>query len=272
MRMVILGFLKHIVYFFVVVGCILIALRYIERHSIFFPMKTVEVTPRAGGMDFREVFFEASDGVVLCGWFIPAGGSSATLLLCHGNAGNIGHRLEKIALFHKMGLNVFIFDYRGYGKSKGTPNEKGLYRDGEAAYRYLIETEGISPQDVILYGASLGAAVAIDIASRSEFRVLITEEAFTSMKDMVRIIYPFLPHFILESRLDSISKIRDIDRPKLIIHSVNDEIVPFSLGEKLFDAAAPPKEFLKVRGGHNTAFMDSQELFQSRIKLFIQDN
>ena len=139
----------------------------------------------------------------------------------------------------------------------------------EAAYGYLIGRDNISAENIILYGESIGGAVAIDLARRRKIKALITEETFSSVKDMTRIIYPFLPYFALRSRFDSVSKIKGINVPKLIIHSIDDEIVPFYLGEKLFESASYPKEFLKIRGSHNTAFLDSKELFISGITSFV---
>lgn len=268
--MVVQNIIKYPLFLIVVLVGLLIYFRYIEKRSLYFPMRGIETTPAVIGLSFEEISFKADDGITLNGWFIPDKEAKDTILFFHGNGGNISHRLEKIAILHNLGLNVFIFDYRGYGKSRGSPSEKGLYRDGEAAYGYLIKQRGIPPNNIILYGESLGGAVAIDLAKDNKVKALITEDLFSSMKDMVKIIYPFLPHFILQSRFDSISKIKDIEVPKLIIHSVDDEIIPFRLGEKLFQQAAPPKEFLKMRGGHNTAFIDSEEVYKSGIRSFLQ--
>lgn len=261
--------IKNFLSIVVIITCFFIYIRYIERRSIYFPMKKIETTPSVIGLSFEEVNFKTPDELLLNGWFIPCKDAKDTILFCHGNAGNISHRLEKIAIFYNMGLNIFIFDYRGYGKSQGSPSEKGLYEDVEAAYQYLISSSGVSPDNIIAYGESIGGAVVIDLASKQKVKALITEETFSSVKDMVRIIYPFLPYFILQSRFDSVSKIKEIKVPKLIIHSIDDDIVPFRLGEKLFHAASPPKEFLKLRGGHNTAFIDSEELFSAGISSFL---
>ena len=246
--------------------------RYIERHSIYFPMKGNTTTPESIGLPYEENYFTTSDNVRLHGWFIPNKERSAyTVIFCHGNAGNISHRLEKIALLYKLGLSIFIFDYRGYGKSEGSPSEQGLYKDVDAAYKYLTKERGISKDDIVLYGESIGGAVCINLAAKSDSRALITEEAFTSTKDMAKIYYPFMPHFMLSSKLDSVSKIKNVKCPKLIIHSINDEIVPFRLGEKLFDAARPPKKFLKIQGSHNTCFLDSEEEFTEGIRSFLAE-
>jgi len=233
-------------------------------------MKEITATPEEAGLPFEEVYFETSDKKRLHGWFVPRDGAEYTVIFCHGNAGNIGHRLEKLSIFNDMGLNVFIFDYRGYGQSEGAPSETGLYEDARAAYNYLTEERGIRENNIILYGESLGGAVVIDLARKINCRALITEEAFTSIRDMARMAYPFLPYFVFSSRYDAAGKIGDVTCPKLVIHSVDDEIVPFRLGEKLFNAAEAPKEFLKIRGSHNTAFLDSEEQFTEGIRSFLE--
>lgn len=249
----------------------LVLVRYIERHSIYFPMRGIATTPTAIGLSYEEVYFDTSDKKRVNAWFIPAEKAKLTILFCHGNAGNISHRLDKILIFNDLGINTFIFDYRGYGKSEGAPSESGFYKDAEAAYSYLTGERKIPGERIVLYGESIGGPVAIDLARKVNAGGLITEEAFTSIKDMARIAYPFVPHFIFSSRFDSVSKIRNVTCPKLIIHSIDDEIVPFHLGERLFDAAAPPKRFLKIRGGHNTAFLDSEKQFTEGIRSFLAE-
>ena len=164
---------------------------------------------------------------------------------------------------------MFIFDYRGYGKSKGNPSEKGLYADTRAAYDYLI-SQGITADKIIGYGESLGGAIIIDLASKNTMRALIIDSSFSSVKDMIKSIYPFLPHWIFVSRFDSISKIKSTAIPKLIIHSVNDEIVPYRLGKKLYDEACSPKEFLEIRGAHNSNFFESEDILSQKIGDFIK--
>lgn len=249
----------------------LIAIRYVERQSIYFPMKEITATPDLIGLPYEEIYFNASDGKRLNGWFIPNEKALFTLILCHGNAGNISHRVEKISIFHDLGLNVLVFDYRGYGKSEGSPSEQGLYEDLRAAYNYLTGERKISGRDIILFGESIGGTVAIDLARKADVRALITEGAFTSIKDMARIAFPIMPYFIFSSRFDAISKIKAVTCPKLVIHSVDDEIVPFGLGEKLYNAAEEPKRFLKIRGSHNTAFLESKEEFIEGIRSFLDD-
>jgi len=248
-----------------------LTIRYIERKSIFFPMKGLAATPLEVNLPYEDVYFETSDKKRLNGWFVPCENAKGTILFCHGNAGNIGHRLEKIVIFHGMGLNTFIFDYRGYGKSEGRPNEAGLYKDAFAAYDYLTGKLRVPAGDIILYGESIGGGVTIELAREKKVKALITEDTFSSIKEMSSMVYPFIPHFAFSSRFDSISKIKNIDSPKLIIHSRDDEIVPYSMGEKLYAAAKPPKKFLKIRGAHNTAFLDSEKEYTEGIRSFIDN-
>lgn len=261
--------MKLILNVVVLVVVFLIAIRYVERHSIYFPMKDVFSNPSSIGLAYEDVYFSTRDGKSLNGWFIPRDAAKSTVILLHGNAGNIGHRLEKIKIFNDLGLNVFVFDYRGYGKSLGAPSESGFYKDAEAACDYLTKERGIQQDEIILYGESIGGAVAIHLTKEKDIRALITEEAFTSIKDMSALAFPFIPHFIFSSKFDSVSKIKAIACPKLIIHSVDDEIVPFWMGKRLFDEAAPPKVFLEIRGSHNTAFLDSKEKFRVGLRSFL---
>ena len=263
--------MKIFLWLIIAVIIFLVGIRYIERHSIYFPMKDVISNPASVELPYEEVYFDTPDNKRLNGWYIANSKAKFTIIFCHGNAGNISHRLEKILIFYNLGLNIFIFDYRGYGKSIGAPSESGLYEDADAAYNYLTKERRISKDSVILYGESIGGAVAIDLARKTDVGALITEETFTSIKDMSGIAYPFLPYFIFSSRFDALSKIKNVGCPKLIVHSIDDEIVPFRLGEKLFDAARPPKKFLKIRGSHNTAFLESEEQFKEGIKSFLSD-
>lgn len=261
--------IKNFAYLLVAITFVLLYFRYIERRTIYFPMKEIEITPDAVGLTYEDIYFVTQDGLKLNGWFLLAQDSRFTIILCHGNAGNISHRIEKLQILHNLGLSIFIFDYRGYGKSQGRPSERGLYRDGEAAYNYLVSTHKIEPQNIILYGESLGGAVAIDLASKKDVKALITEGVFSSTRDVARAVYPFLPPFLVSSSFESARKIRNIRAPKLIIHSLNDEIIPFRLSEKLFESAPQPKKFLKLMGGHNTAFLDSEELYRLGIEEFL---
>jgi hypothetical protein len=247
---------------------VLVTLRYLEKHTLFYPTREIDFSPRENGLNFEDVFFKTGDNLKLNGWFIPAAGAKYTILFCHGNAGNISHRIEKITFFHQLRCNVFIFDYRGYGLSKGGPSERGLYIDAKSAYGYLL-SRPIRENQIVGYGESIGSAVIIDLAYRNKMRALIVEGAFSSGKDMAGHVFPFLPYWTFLTRLDSASKIKSINIPKLIIHSINDEIVPYKLARKLFEASAEPKEFLQVHGGHNSCFYDSEGLLKEKVADFL---
>lgn len=258
----------HLLLLCIAIGLMVIYLRYIERRSLFYPMKEIEFLPRQIGLNYEDIFFKTSDNVNINGWFISNPNARYTILFCHGNAGNISHRLEKLKFFHELGCDIFIFDYRGYGKSKGKPSEKGMYLDVQGAYDYLLSRK-ISPEQIIGYGESIGGAISIDLASKNRLGGLITDSTLSSSKDMIKIIYPFLPYWIFSSRLDSINKIKSIKIPKLIIHSVNDEIVPYKLGQRLFENADDPKEFLQIHGGHNSCFFESEVILKEKIANFL---
>lgn len=245
-----------------------LAFRIFELRSIFFPSNEMVVTPADFGLKFEDVFFETADHKKLNGWFIPAEGGKETVLFCHGNAGNIGYRMEKLIFFQRMGYDTFIFDYRGYGKSKGWPDEQGLYRDTLAAYDYL-RSRGIAAERIIGYGESIGGACVVALAFKQPIKAMILENTFTSVKDMVKIYMPFIPFWVLSSRFDSKQKIALITIPKLIVQSENDEIVPPDHGKTLFEVAAPPKEFLAIRGTHNEAFFESEKLLEDKIRIFL---
>jgi len=236
-------------------GCIFY--RRIESFFIFFPETELSVASDELGMDYKEVYFTADDGERLHGWFFPLKGECPVILFCHGNAGNLSHRLENVQLLLRKKLQVFLFDYRGYGKSSGSPSERGIYLDGLAAYDYLVEQERIPREDIIAFGRSLGASVAIEISLNRRVRSLITESAFTSTRDVARTITLFFPlSYLLPAHYHNLKKIGRVTVPKLIIHGRADEIIPFPMALRLFEAAKDPKYFLPLAGaGHNDTFI-----------------
>ena len=245
-------------------------LKYYEKKGIYFPEKEIVFTPMDLGLKYEDIYFETEDNLTLNGWFISAEAPRGTLIFCHGNAGNISHRFEVIDIFHKLNLNVFIFDYRGYGRSQGIPSEDGLYKDAQAAYQYLLSQRDINKQTIVIYGKSIGANVAIDLASRVQAAALISDGGFTSACDMGKRLFPYLPiKWIITIKYDALSKINNITIPKLIIHSRDDEIVPFRLGRKLFEAAAVPKVFYEMEGTHNEAIFMARDEYSSKINDFL---
>jgi len=246
-------------------------LKYYEKKGIYFPTRKIDLTPKDVGLEFEDVYFFSSDGIKLNGWYIPAKESRATVLFCHGNAGNISHRIDVIDMFCRVGLDVFIYDYRGYGRSQGSPSEEGLYLDAQAAYKYLIDKRNLNEGSIVVYGKSIGANVAVELCSEVRPAALISESAFTSASEMGKKLFPFLPiSWFITIKYDALSKIKNITIPKLIIHSEDDEIIPFQHGRRLFDAAPEPKEFYPMRGGHNEAIFLEKEDFVKRIDTFIQ--
>ena len=243
----------------------------IDRRFIFFPTREVSSTPAHWGLDFEEVYFQADDGVRLHGWFVPGEGK-VTWLWTHGNGGNISHRLENIMLLHnQLGVNIFLFDYRGYGLSEGRPSEKGTYRDALGAVTYLASRQDIDPRRVLYFGRSLGAAVAVWLAAQHQPYGLILESPFASVKDMAKLAFPRLPLYLLiRNKYDSLARIGKLSCPLLILHGDRDEVIPLSQGRKLYDAAKEPKRFYVITGAaHNDTYIVGQEPYYRVLREFI---
>ncbi len=230
-----------------------------QSRIVYQPSETMDATPDEAAMEYEDVRFTADDGVRLHAWYIPAEGARGTVLVCHGNAGNISGRLATAALFQRLGLSVLLFDYRGYGLSEGKPSEEGTYLDAAAAWRYLTEERGIDPAGIVVFGRSLGSAIATRQAAAAPPAALIVESAFTSVPDVARHYYRFLPVGWL-CRFDYATEatIGRVRCPVLVIHSRDDEIIPFAMGRRVFEAAGEPKRFLAIGGGHNDGFLVSQ--------------
>jgi hypothetical protein len=230
----------------------------------------MDATPADIGLPYDEVFFDASDGVTLCGWFVPAKDARATVLYCHGNAENISDGLDPIEILHRLRLNVFVFDYRGYGKSRGKPTEQGTCLDVEAAWRCLVETRNVPPESIIVHGRSLGGAVAAHLATVRRPRALILESTFTSIPDRGAEMFPILPiRSICTFRYNTLQVLPTLHCPILVIHSSEDRLIPISHGRKLFAAANEPKQFLEIRGDHNSGFVTSGTLYTDGLGAFI---
>ncbi len=238
---------------------------------VYFPDKDIWQTPRDVNLNYEEITCRTKDSLTISGWYIEAAAEKGVVLFCHGNGGNISHRLDSLKIFNSLDLSVLIFDYRGYGKSQGKPSEQGTYLDAEAAWEYLVNHKRKSPNHIILFGRSLGGAVAAEIASRQKPAALIIESSFTSVYDFGKKIYPWLPIKLLSKySYATIDKINNIMCPKLIVHSPEDDIVPYEYGKRLFERASPPKQFLEIRGGHNDGFILSGTVYTQGLKTFIQ--
>jgi fermentation-respiration switch protein FrsA (DUF1100 family) len=244
-----------------------------QSRLVFHPVKALVMNPGEAGMAYEDVELTASDGVGLHGWWVPAPGSSrGAVVFCHGNAGNISHRIDSIRIFRNLGLDTLIFDYRGYGRSGGSPSEGGLYRDAEAAWGHVTGERGTSPDRVLIFGRSLGGAVAAQLASRHSPRALILESTFSSIPDMGRELYPWLPRRLARYEFAAAEYVKEVSCPLLVIHSAEDEIVPCELGRRVYDAATCRKRFLEISGGHNEGFMTSAGAYTDGLAGFIEEN
>jgi fermentation-respiration switch protein FrsA (DUF1100 family) len=245
----------------------------IEDKFIFHPDHVTDRDPSHVGVRFEDVFFTTQDGLRLRGWFIPHQGARATLVWFHGNAGNISDRLLNIKLLHdRIGTNIFIFDYRGYGRSEGTVSEKGTYLDGEAAIKYLLGRDDAAARRLILFGRSLGAAVAAEMAIRFNSLGLILESPFVSIREMARAIFPSLPiAWLLRTRYDTMEKVRLVKTPILVLHGDRDATVPIEQGKKVFEVASEPKKFHRIVGAsHNDTFVVGGEEYYRALREFIE--
>ena len=224
------------------------------------------------GLPLEDVWFQSSDGTKLFGWYVEQAATSAVVLWCHGNAGNIINRLENLRELYRLGLSVFLFDYRGYGRSHGSPSEEGLYRDAVGAYDYLTRTRLIRPERIVLFGRSLGAAVAAEVASQKLAAGLILESAFPSIEAVARFHYGGLPvHWLLGAEFRLIDRLPQLSLPKLIVHGDQDEIIPLELGRQVFEAAKPPKSFYVIKGAdHNTTYYVGGEAYFLRFVEFVE--
>jgi len=246
---------------------------FLQSRLMYFPDSTDLGSPDDLGLSYRDVTLRTEDGLSLHGWFLPGEAGNPALLFCHGNAGNITGRLESLAVFRRMGLSVLIFDYRGYGTSEGSPSEGGTYADATAAWRYLTEEAGFDSSRVVVFGRSLGGAVAVELATRVNPMALIVESSFTSAPALGQAVYPWLPvRLLARIRYDSGRRIGTVTCPVLVVHSSQDEVVPYSFGRRLFELANEPKRFLEIRGGHNDGFAVTGDDYVRSIAGFIAES
>lgn len=267
--------MKYLIALVLLVAAFALLLRFMENHFVFFPTKYPEGywQPEVFGLEAEDCYFTTADGVRLHGWFVAKEDAIATLLWCHGNAGNITHRLDNLAKLHELPVNVFIFDYRGYGRSDGEPSEQGVYLDARAAYDFLVENRGIAPETIVLFGRSLGGAVAVDLAVERRCAGLILESTFTSARDMARAAFGPLPvHWIMKTDFNCVAKIRRYRGPLLMLHGTADRTVPLRLGGRLYQAANPPKEFYEIPGAdHNDTYLVGGKAYFEKLRAFVEE-
>ena len=243
-----------------------------QSSHVYHPKKEIISTPIEIGLTYKDIVFKSSDDIDLSGWYIPANRSKKVILLLHGNGGNISTRVTFIDYFCKeLGLSTFIFDYRGYGKSEGRATERGTYLDAEAAWKYLTGLMKIKDRDIIVFGRSLGGPIAAGLAKKVSPGALILDSTFTSIKDMAAHIYPLLPvKKIFRFDYPTLDYLKGVRCPVLVIHSRDEDYIPFSHGKKLFEAANEPKHFLEIRGDHRNNYLESKEDYLEGIGSFIK--
>ncbi|MFQ5580213.1 MAG: alpha/beta hydrolase [Nitrospiria bacterium] len=245
-----------------------------EKGFIFFPDKKIDQTPADAALVFEDIYFETEDGVKINGWFVPVTDSQSTLLWLHGNAGNLGHRVNQLRLLHhELKKNIFMVDYREYGRSQGVVSEEGTRQDALSSYDYLLTRSDIDSEKIIAFGQSLGAAVAVELATSRRLQGLILEAPFTSIREMARVTFPWLPiGRFLSTKYDSISKIGQIRVPLLVMHGDRDAVIPFSQGQRLYEAGNEPKTFYPIPdAGHNNTYLVGRDSYFKTMLRFIEE-
>ena len=248
----------------------------LQSRLLYYPNlggRKLQASPADIGLEYESVTLVSSDSVRIHGWFVDARTQRGTLLFFHGNAGNISHRLDSLRIFNTLGLSVLIIDYRGYGQSQGRISETGTYLDAEAAWQYLTDQKRIDPQNIILFGRSLGGAIAANLAAKHPPAALILESVFSSVPEMAARFYPVFPvRLLARFSYDTRKSLASVFCPVLVIHSPDDEIIPFENGRILFETAREPKSFLEIHGGHNEGFLASGPFYVKGLENFINKN
>jgi uncharacterized protein len=247
-----------------------VLLYFFQAKLLFHPVRELVADPGDTGMAYEDVEFTTADGVKLHAWWVPARTRSrGTVIFCHGNAGNISYRTDSIRIFRDLNMDTLIFDYRGYGKSAGSPSEAGFYRDAEAAWEYVTRRRGVSPERILIFGRSLGGPVAAHLAAKHAPRALILESTFSSAPDMGKQLYPWMPRFLARFDFDTAEYVKGVNCPLLSVHSPQDDIVPYALGKKVYAAAPGEKSFLDITGDHNNGFMLSRKIYLAGLANFL---
>jgi fermentation-respiration switch protein FrsA (DUF1100 family) len=247
-------------------------LYFMQPSFIFSPTREEPYSPADIGLEFEKVQLKTDDHLILSAWFIPAKKAQFTILFCHGNGGNIAYTLDSINIFYELGFNCLIFDYRGYGASQGKPTEEGTYMDAQAAYNWLVNEKKIKPEEIIMFGRSLGGCIAAHLAKNVKAKGLVIESGFTSYADIGQKFYPYMPvRMFARYSFKTSEHLKKVKCPVLIIHSRNDEIVPFELGLRLYEQAAKePKDFIEIFGNHNDGFLYSGQIYREGLTNWVQ--
>ena len=237
---------------------------FMQSSFIYRPVRNVPYTPSDMDLVYEKVALKTDDGLKIAAWFIPCEKAKMTVLFCHGNGGNMAHRLDTINILNELGLNCLIFDYRGYGDSQGKTTENGTYLDAQAAWKWLTHKKGIKAEQIIIFGRSLGGSIAANLAARTIPAGLILESAFTSFAAIGAKYYPYLPVKLFAAfSYNTVASLRKINCPLLIMHSKRDEIVPYEFSPQIYEAANEPKEFVEILGCHNDGFLFSGQTYRN---------
>lgn len=249
-----------------------IGLRFFERSMVFIPSRAMIAHPGTVGLAYEPLFLTASDGARLRAWWIPGPAADSPVMLClHGNGGNLSHRTDKMRLFHDAGAAQLWLDWRGYGESSGRPDEAGLYRDALAGWAWLNAVRAVPPGRLILYGESLGAAPAVELASRVPAAGLIVDSAFTSLVDMGKLVLPWFPPSLIKLRFDNLSRLPRVTIPTLFLHSPHDDIIPYAMAQRnLAASGAAKKRLVDLSGSHNEGFLQTGPAYPKAIKDFLE--
>lgn len=249
-----------------------LGLRAFERASLYHPSSAISATPADAGLDYEEVRIPAEDGVCTQAWWIPCEDARGTLIAFHGNAENIGDFVRLASAWNARGASVLLSEYRGYGNSEGRPSERGFTRDARAAFDFVRQRQGEQPGPIIIYGRSLGAAVAARLAADRPASGVVLESGFASTRHMAQALFPGWPvGRFLRERYEVVSCMPRIQAPVLIAHSPEDEMIPIEQAELNYDAANPPKRFIRLAGGHNDGFTPAHRAYEEELDRFAEE-
>lgn len=244
----------------------------IQDKLLYHPSRHLAATPSAIHLEWEDVYFETDDGVRLNGWYIPHEESEHVVIFSHGNAGNLSNRLQFLEKMHAAGISIFIYDYRGFGISEGSPEEQGFYKDIEAAWRYLTREKSYDPSQVILFGRSLGGPVSAHLAQYIEPGGLVLESTFTTLQDIASEAYPIVPSRLVREEFPTVNYLQQTNAPIIMVmHSREDPLIGFHHGRELYEKAPDPKIFIELQGGHNNSFVESEEIYFRTWKEFLSD-
>jgi pimeloyl-ACP methyl ester carboxylesterase len=242
-----------------------------QDRLVFKPERHLQATPANTGLAYEDLKIRSPDGTSLAAWYVPGRPGGQQVLLLHGNGGNISHYLRTLAVLHQLGHSVLALDYRGYGASGGTPSEAGAYQDAAAAFDYLVEARKVAPASIVIYGRSLGGAVASWLAAHRPAGALVLESTFTRLADVASYRYPWLPvHLLSRNVFDSVTQLAQVHCPILVAHGSADSTVPPTFGRELAHAAGAKAEFVALPGGHNDAFIQGGSTYYRHLDQFMR--